>query len=144
MALTACVLSKQMTFLLVLLTLNLAITTIHPGIVEPGPNSGVVLKGQPGLLITNCRLHTQKVFVKLSPKEVCKKNLPTSAKEASFYTSRWSRVVAEHAEADISHVLRQLQKFTLTQSELGGTITDPSGSSEGCSLQLPPLEPFSV
>ena len=83
--------------LLAILTLGSVITTALPEIVEPGPKSGIVLKEQAGLLITNCRLHTQKVFVRLNPREVL-----------------------EHAEADTTHMLQQLQKFTITQSELSG------------------------
>ncbi|KAK2892564.1 hypothetical protein Q8A67_012552 [Cirrhinus molitorella] len=49
--------------LLLLTALSLCLTRglLQPEIVSPGPASGIVLREQPGLLITNCRTHTQKV-----------------------------------------------------------------------------------
>ncbi|CAJ1066314.1 uncharacterized protein LOC114468322 isoform X3 [Xyrichtys novacula] len=76
-----------MIWLIVLLILGLVAAPASPEIVEPGPDSGIVLRDQPGLLITDCRLHTQKVFVRLNPKEVLKKNVPdllsTATREAT-------------------------------------------------------------
>ena len=72
------VLLIRMMLLLALLTLGSIITAALPEIVESGPNSGIVLREQAGLLITNCRLHTQKVFVRLNPREVCRKHVPTT------------------------------------------------------------------
>lgn len=42
----------------------------QPEIVSLGPASGIVLKEQPGLLIMNCRTHSQKVYVRLNPRDV--------------------------------------------------------------------------
>ncbi|KAJ8369472.1 hypothetical protein SKAU_G00095000 [Synaphobranchus kaupii] len=39
-------------------------------IVTPGPPSGIILQEAPGLLLTNCRIYTQKVYVRLDPKDV--------------------------------------------------------------------------
>ncbi|KAK2867638.1 hypothetical protein Q8A67_025755 [Cirrhinus molitorella] len=49
--------------LLLLIALSLCLTRglLQPEIVSPGPTSGIVLREQPGLLITNCRIHIQKV-----------------------------------------------------------------------------------
>lgn len=54
MSLILCVLPIRMMLLLTLLTLGSVITTALPEIVEPGPNSGIVLREQARLLITNC------------------------------------------------------------------------------------------
>lgn len=110
-----------MEWILALLTLSLVLLTAQPEIIEQSPSSGIVLKDQPGLLITNCRLHTQKVFVRLNPKEVCRRNFPTTNQQTSWAGRRWERIAVEHAEADITHMLTQLQKFTVTQSELSGS-----------------------
>ena len=110
--------TRMMWLLFSLLTLGLV--PARPETVEPGPNSGIVLKEQPGLLITNCRLHTQKVFVRFDPETVCKTNIPTTTKETSWVGQRWNAEAMGHAEADITHMLKQLQKFTITQSELSG------------------------
>lgn len=59
-----------MMWLLTLPGLGLMANQTAPETLAPGPDSGIVLKEQPGLLITNCRLHTQKVFVRLNPREV--------------------------------------------------------------------------
>ncbi|CAJ1053521.1 uncharacterized protein LOC114468322 isoform X3 [Xyrichtys novacula] len=76
-----------MIWLIALLILGLVAAPASPEIIEPGPDSGIVLRDQPGLLITDCRLHTQKVFVRLNPKEVLKKNVPdllsTATREAT-------------------------------------------------------------
>ena len=105
-------------WLLTLLGLGLMANQTAPETLAPGPDSGIVLKEQPGLLITNCRLHTQKVFVRLNPREVYMKNILSTDKLISWAGGQWSREVLSHAEADITHMLEQLQKFTITQSEL--------------------------
>lgn len=119
-SLIMCVLPIRMMLLLAILTLGLVITAALPEIIEPGPKSGIVLKEQAGLLITNCRLHTQKVFVRLNPREVCRRHVPTTSELTGWAGQRWYREVLEHAEADTTHMLQQLQKFTITQSELSG------------------------
>ncbi|KAL1269626.1 hypothetical protein QQF64_031915 [Cirrhinus molitorella] len=58
---------------LFILCLQLTRGQPQPDITSPGPASGIVLRDQPGLLITNCRTHTQKVFVRNS----LKNTLPT-------------------------------------------------------------------
>ena len=50
-----------------------------PDLVSPAPASGIVLREQPGLLITNCRTHTQKVYVRLDPRNVYRAHYPTTA-----------------------------------------------------------------
>lgn len=114
-------LPNRMEWILALLTLSLVLLTARPEIIEQGPSSGIVLKDQPGLLVTNCRLHTQKVFVRLNPKEVCRRHVPTTNQQTSWAGRRWERIAVEHAEADITHMLTQLQKFMVTQSELSGS-----------------------
>ena len=111
--------TRMMWLLFPLLTLGLV--PAKPETVEPGPNSSIVLKEQPGLLITNCHLHTQKVFVRFNPETVCKTNIPTTTKLASWAGQRWNSEAMGHAKADITHMLQQLQKFTITQSDLSGT-----------------------
>ncbi|CAJ1057627.1 uncharacterized protein LOC125802183 [Xyrichtys novacula] len=111
----------RMIWLIALLILGLVAAPASPEIVEPGPDSGIVLRDQPGLLITDCRLHTQKVFVRLNPKEVLKKNVPVTAQLTSWAGTHWSRQVVNHAELDITYMLEQLQKFTVSQTELSGT-----------------------
>ena len=36
-------------------------------VIEAGPPTGIALQEAPGLLITHCRLHTQRVYVRLDP-----------------------------------------------------------------------------
>lgn len=115
-----CVLLIRMMWLLTLLTLGSVINAALPEIVEPGPNSGVILKEQARILITNCHLHTQKVFVKLNSREVCWRHVPTTSKLTGWAGLRGNREVLEHTEADTTGMLQQLQKFTVTQSELSG------------------------
>ena len=112
------VLPARMTKPITFLILGLVIAAVRLEVVEQGPSSGIVLKEQPGLLITNCQLHTQKVFVRLNPREVCRKHVPTTTSQVSWAARKWERTITEHAEMDIAHMLQQLQKFTVTQSEL--------------------------
>lgn len=106
--------------LLVLALILLVSSQARLEIVEPGPESGIVLKEQPGLLITNCRWHTHKIFVRFRPDAVCRKHVPLTAKLTSWAAVTWTMDAISHAEADIVHMLTQMQKFTVTQSELSG------------------------
>ena len=110
----------MMTLWLMLVTMGLATTQSQTEMIELGSDSGIVLKEQPGILITDCRLHTQKVFVRFSPEVVCGRNAPTTARLTSWAGTRWKREVVTHAEVDITHILQQLQKFTITRAELSG------------------------
>ncbi|MEQ2310350.1 hypothetical protein AMECASPLE_007974, partial [Ameca splendens] len=59
---------------------------LQTGVIEIGPPTGTVLQDTPGLLITHCRLQTQRVFVRLDPWDVYRKHicLPPLMTEASF------------------------------------------------------------
>lgn len=89
-------------------------------IITPGPASGIVLREQPGLLITNCRTHTQKVYVRLDPRNVYRAHYPRAVAQYSWAGARWTEDSLYHAEADVKHMLNQLEKMTVTQAELGG------------------------
>ncbi|CAJ1066378.1 uncharacterized protein LOC117520992 [Xyrichtys novacula] len=115
------ILFPRMIWLIALLILGLVAAPASPNIIESGPDSGFVLRDEPGLLITDCRLHTEMVFVRLNPKEVLWKNVPVTAQLTSWAGTHWSREVVSHAESDITYMLEQLQKFTVTHSELIGS-----------------------
>lgn len=68
--------------------------------------------------MTNCWLHRQKVFVRFDLKTVCQRYVPTSSRLASWAGVQWDKEVITHAEIDITHMLDQLRKFTVTQDEL--------------------------
>ena len=89
-------------------------------VISPGPDSGIVLRDQPGLLITNCRTHTQKVYVRLDPRNVYLAHYPRAVAQYSWAGARWTETALNHAEADVEHMLNQLEKMTVTQAELGG------------------------
>ena len=89
-------------------------------VISPGPASGIVLRDQPGLLITNCRTHTQKVYVRLDPRNVYLAHYPRAVAQYSWAGARWTETALNHAEADVEHMLNQLEKMTVTQAELGG------------------------
>ncbi|XP_034038218.1 uncharacterized protein LOC117520992 [Thalassophryne amazonica] len=111
----------KMTWFMTLLLFSTTVANSSPDVVEFGPESGIVLKDQPGLLITNCRLHTQRVFVRLDPTEVYRANFASSTVNlVSWAGSRWTKSVLKHAEADIVNTLCQMEKFTVTQAELSG------------------------
>ena len=89
-------------------------------VISPGPASGIVLRDQPGLLITNCRTHTQKVYVRLDPRNVYLAHYPRAVAQYSWAGARWTETALNHDEADVEHMLNQLEKMTVTQAELGG------------------------
>lgn len=88
-----------MIWLISLVIFGLTTPTVRNEIFEPGPNSGIVLKAQPRLLITNCRLHMKKVFVRYDSTE-CQQNVPTTARLASWAGVQWNKEVITQAEID--------------------------------------------
>ena len=94
-----------------------------PETVTLGPNSGIVLREIAGLLITNCQTYTQRVYVKLDPLDVYRKFIDSKAgwkHGLGYAAARWASDSVSHARSDITHILQQLEKFTITQSELEG------------------------
>lgn len=96
-------------------------TTLASDIVEPGPQSGIVLQDAPGLLLTNCRVHTQRVYARLDPWDVYRKHF-RSPSQMNLETGPTSEIGSniEHAKRTTSHMLEQLQKFIVTEEELSG------------------------
>ncbi len=92
----------------------------QPEVAAPGPASGIVLREQPGLLITNCKTYTQKVYVRLDPRDVYRVHYTLPVTHTSWAGARWTREVLAHAQADVNHMLLQLQKLTVTQADLSG------------------------
>ncbi len=94
--------------------------TPQPEVASPRPASGIVLCEKPGLLITNCKTYTRKVYVQLDPCDVFRAHYTFSAAQTTWAGTRWTREVLAYAEADVNHMLHQLQKITVTQAELCG------------------------
>ena len=61
----------------------------------------------------------------MNPSEVCRKNVALAAQQTGWAGTRWTMDAIRHTEADISHMLHKLQKFTVTQSELNGSSKTP-------------------
>ena len=120
-----CTSFARMSLLLVAMIFCQAATAAFPEITHLGPESGIALRDQPGLLITNCRLHTQKVFVKLDPHDVYIQQTKTTVQLTGYAGAAWSRQTLSHAEVDTRHMLQQLQKFTVSQTELNGLNNRP-------------------
>ena len=67
------------------------------------------------------QLRTVTQFVKLDPNEVHHRHLLSSVRADNTYArDAWTQSTLEHARADVSHMLLQLDGFTVTQAELGG------------------------
>ena len=88
--------------------------------ISPGPAPVSVLKEPPGLLITNGRTHTQKVYVPPDPRNVYRAHYPSATTQYSWVGARWTEDSLTHAEADVEHMLNQLEKMTVTLAEPGG------------------------
>ncbi|KAL7408409.1 hypothetical protein ABVT39_023020 [Epinephelus coioides] len=85
-------------------------------VVEPGPLTGIVLQGTPGLLITHCGLYTQRIYV---PWDVYRNHIRLPPK----LTEGWLRGIQmqdtiEHAKQAMVHILEQLEKFLVTEKDL--------------------------
>ncbi|CAB1332317.1 unnamed protein product, partial [Coregonus sp. 'balchen'] len=93
------------------------ILTLRPDVLTSGPPTGIVLRDDPGLLITNCRVHTQRVYVRLDAENVYRQHISPAA-HMSWAGANWTTQAVKHAQLDTAHMLAQLQKFTVTQSEL--------------------------
>lgn len=88
-------------------------------VVEPGPPTGIVLQDAPGLLLTNCRTYTQRVYVRLDPHDVFRKHINMNSR-VSYHGRQWAGDTVWHAQLDTIHMLRQLRKATVTQEEMTG------------------------
>ncbi|MEQ2189452.1 hypothetical protein GOODEAATRI_025443, partial [Goodea atripinnis] len=92
------------------------------GVIEIGPPTGTVLQGTPGLLIKHCRLHTQRVFVRLDPWDVYRKHirLPSLMTEGRPQGTQTPDTI-DHAKQTTIYILKQLQKFMVTEEDLSGS-----------------------
>ena len=97
-----------MYFFWLILTLCALVKTNPADINTSGPSTGIVLRDDPGLLITNCRVHTQRVYVRLDAENVYRQHIPSAA-HLSWARADWTNQAVKHA---------QLQKFTVTESDL--------------------------
>ncbi len=90
--------------------------TPQPEVASPG--LGIVLREQLGLLITNCKTYTRKVYIRLDPCDVFRAHYTLSATQTIWAGARWTQTFElTHSQADVLH---QLQKMTVTQAELSG------------------------
>ncbi|KAM3612667.1 uncharacterized protein V6R79_012474 [Siganus canaliculatus] len=94
-----------------------------PNIVEPGPPSGIILQKTPGLLITNCGLYTQRVYVRLDPWVVFRKHirLPPRLTEGRPSGVQTHDTV-DRAKQTTVHILTQLEKFIVTEQDLSNKV----------------------
>ncbi|KAL7383200.1 hypothetical protein ABVT39_006288 [Epinephelus coioides] len=88
-------------------------------VVEPGPPTGIVLQGTPGLLITHCSLYTQRIYVRLDPWDVYRNHIRLPPK----LTEGWLRGIQtqdtiEHTKQAKVNILEQLEKFLVTEKDL--------------------------
>ncbi len=67
----------------------------------------------------------RKVYVRLDPRDVFRAHYTLSATQTTWAGARWTREVLAHAQADVNHMLHQLQKMTVTQAELIGYNRHP-------------------
>ena len=68
----------RMEFLLLILTLCAQVKTNPADVITNGPPTGIVFRDDPGLLITNCRVHT-RVYVRLDAENVYRQHIPPAA-----------------------------------------------------------------
>ncbi|CAB1323006.1 unnamed protein product, partial [Coregonus sp. 'balchen'] len=103
-----------MEFLWMILTLCVLVKTNPADVLMSGPPTGIVLHDDPGLLITKCRVHKQRVYVCLDPENVYRQHISPAA-HMSWAGAYWTTQAVKHAQLDTAHMLAQLQKLTVTQ-----------------------------
>ncbi len=89
------------------LLMNHIFSRFQTEVASPGPASGTVLREQPGLLITNCKTYTRKVYVRLDTCDVFRVHYSLSVAKNAWAGARWTREVLAHAQADVNHMLHQ-------------------------------------
>ncbi|CAB1343355.1 unnamed protein product [Coregonus sp. 'balchen'] len=82
--------------------------------------TGIIFRDDPGLLITNSRVHMQRVYVRLDAENVYRQHISPAA-HMSWAGADWNTQAVKHTQLDTSNMLSQLQKFTVIQSELAET-----------------------
>ncbi|MEQ2178846.1 hypothetical protein GOODEAATRI_018510 [Goodea atripinnis] len=82
-----------------------------------GLPTGTVLQDTSGLLITHCRLHTQRVFIRLYRKHI---RLPPLMAEGRPQGTQTHDTI-DHAKQTTIYILKQLQKFIVTKEDLSGS-----------------------
>ncbi|CAB1320209.1 unnamed protein product [Coregonus sp. 'balchen'] len=103
-----------MEYLWMILTLCALVTTNPADVLTSGPPTGIILCDDPGLLITNCRVHMQRVYIRLDAENVFRQPISPAA-HMSWAGDDWTTQAVKHAQLDTAHMLAQLQKFTVTQ-----------------------------
>ncbi|KAF7204170.1 thrombospondin-2-like, partial [Nothobranchius furzeri] len=98
---------------------------------KPGPSSGITLRDRPGLLMTNYRLFTQKIFAKFDHAMACTGTMMNAFGNLSETEACWTSTLTQQAEADVHHILVQALKFTVSNNDLSGTSIRPKRFLEG-------------
>ena len=96
----------------------LVLQAVQPDdVVEPGPRTGIVLQDAPGLLLINCQLYTQRVYVRLDPSDVYNKHaiVPKELPSDRRYMNSQTQTTLEHAH---------LRTVAEIHSNWGGTRWD--------------------
>ncbi|CAB1318231.1 unnamed protein product [Coregonus sp. 'balchen'] len=62
-----------------ILTLCALVKANRADVLTSGPPTGIVLRDDPGLLITNCRVHRQRVYVRLDAENVYRQRISPAA-----------------------------------------------------------------
>ncbi len=88
-------------------------------VVKPGPPTGIVLQGSPTLVITHCRLFTQRIYVCLDPWDVYRKHirLPPQLTEGRLSGIQTHNTI-EHAKQTSVYILEPLDKLIVTEKDL--------------------------
>lgn len=75
----------------------------QPKVTLTGPASGIVLREQPGLLITKRKTHTQKVCVRLEPCVDIWTYFDLNTPQTTWVGTHWTREALSHALAEVTN-----------------------------------------
>ncbi|CAB1345139.1 unnamed protein product, partial [Coregonus sp. 'balchen'] len=112
------------------------IKTKPADILTSGPPTGIVLRDDPGLLITNCRVHTQRVYVRLDAENMYRQHISPAA-HMSWAGADWTTQAVKHAQLDTAHMLAQLQNKPFVRDNTERLCgLKPITSEERCRAKL--------
>ena len=90
-----------------------ALTMAQPQISE-APSGGVALQDQSGLLLTNVRVITQKMYFRADPLELYRRharNVLAVGQKLEPESQVWVEDIVSHATSDRTHILGQMFEF---------------------------------
>ena len=119
-----------------------ALTMAQPQISE-APSGGVALQDQSGLLLTNVRVITQKMYFRADPLELYRRharNVLAVGQKLEPESQVWVEDIVSHATSDRTHILGQMLNFAITREDLTGYAVHSRTKADAMERQRAPRD----